>query len=129
MPNRPHMNPLVSLLRWSIKGMHKEHTRVPLVGLASQIFPYPFRFFFLEGRPHTIMWPTLFTGSHLPKICLCWDCILQCKYILLCNQQCMPNTLLAVLLKLWLPVIQNHLKHLMLPHAVNSSTKNIQKLF
>ena len=34
------MNPLVSLLRWSIKGMRKEHTRVPLVGfsLAGQTF-------------------------------------------------------------------------------------------
>ena len=36
------MNPLVSLLRWSIKGMRKEGTRVPLVGLASQIFSYSF---------------------------------------------------------------------------------------
>ena len=33
------MNPLVSLLGWSIKGMHKECTRVPLVGLASQFYP------------------------------------------------------------------------------------------
>ena len=44
MPIRPHMNPLVSLLIWSIKGMRKE---VPSasgrVGLA--ILPYPFRFF------------------------------------------------------------------------------------
>ena len=35
------------------------------VGLA--ILPHPFWFFFLEVRPHTIVWPTLCTGSHAPK--------------------------------------------------------------
>ena len=30
-------------------------------------FPHPFRFF-LEGRPHTIVWPILCASSHAPKI-------------------------------------------------------------
>ena len=62
------MNPLVSLLRWSIKGMRKELTRVPLVGLAAPFYPTPSVFFFLEGRPHTIVWPTWRAGSHAPKL-------------------------------------------------------------
>ena len=49
------------------KGMRKECTRVPLVGLASQFYPTPF-VFFLEGKPHTIVWPTLWAGSHAPKL-------------------------------------------------------------
>ena len=39
------MNPLVSLLRWSIKGMREECTRVSLVGLASQFYLTPSVFY------------------------------------------------------------------------------------
>ena len=50
--------------------MRKEHTRVPLVGLALQFYPTPSVFFsvFFPGRPHTIVWPTWCTGSHAPKL-------------------------------------------------------------
>ena len=56
-------------------------------------FPYPF-LFFLEGRPHTIVWPTLCAGSHAPKILPFLGLYIAVQYILHCNQQCMPNTLL-----------------------------------
>ena len=118
------MNPLISLLRWSIQGMRKEHTRVPLVGLGSQFYPI-FRFF---------PWKVGHTQS-CGQLCALVVmrqssslCILQCNiyiYILHCSQQCMPNTLLAVCqiqqcmpntlavpLKLWLPMIPYvHLQH------------------
>ena len=37
---------------------------VLLVGLVSQFYPTPSGFF----RPHTIVWPTLWAGSHAPKL-------------------------------------------------------------
>ena len=64
MPNRPHMNQLVSLLRWSIKRMCKDIPECLWLGWVHKFFPTP-SFFSLEGRPHTIMWPTLCAGSHV----------------------------------------------------------------
>ena len=98
MPIGPHMNPLISLLRWSIQGMRKEHTRVPLVGLGSQFYPI-FRFF---------PWKVGHTQS-CGQLCALVVmrqssslCILQCNiYIYIALQPavyakytagCMPNT-------------------------------------
>ena len=40
-----------------------------LVGLASQFYPIPSGFF-LEGRPHTIVWPTLCSSSVCQQWCI-----------------------------------------------------------
>ena len=52
----------------NVQGMYHAECLWYRVGLA--ILPYPFRFFFLEGRPHTIVWPTLCAGSYAPNTLL-----------------------------------------------------------
>ena len=48
-----------------------------------------------------VRWQSCAKDPPLPGVVYC-----SVIYILRCNQQCMPNTLLVVPLKLWLPMIQ-----------------------
>ena len=69
------MNPLVFLLRWSIKGMHEDVpeylcSRVGLAILSYFGLAILFCFIFLDGRPHTTVWPTLCASSVYQQWCI-----------------------------------------------------------
>ena len=69
-------------------------------------------------RPHTVVWLTLCAGCHMPKILL----FLGLYIAMHCNQQCMPNTLLVVPPKLWLPMMQI-IMHMLAPAQPTTSSK------
>ena len=109
------MNPLVSLLRWSIKWMRKECTRVPLVGLASQFYPTPSVFFSWQvGHiPLCGQLCALVVMRQILHIAVQYVYLISCIQILYIytagnSQQCICTRLFSILLAIDSSVCQIH---------------------